>query len=513
MNTLDLIKKSILLPPTKPSKIVSQFLDEIYISNLWRAGIAMASHIYLSKSPNSKYFVDATASESIEEVIQLSGALTENLNKRFGLSNTLILDAEDPAIFETIAKLPNALLKNMNQPFVAFKKKTGGWGVNGIKSLLLNAYQGFQAEFKHVGAALHGFHHQTEGSDYNPYGRMALAHYIENNQNPQTLSLNHLSDSYDQSVRIISMANGKALDTWSRDGLFDASSLNDLKWFFVFTHELGHAVESRDWKKSLIAALDQHHSSFTEMPNRTEWIGECYADVFSSCLCAKLTGSWDITKAVMMPFRLNESEFHNTYAILDQLAKEDPMALQSMSEREIMLFAAKTTEQLVHRHFELNMQSINQVAGDVYNANHKAALGISQEESMPMNKVEFNQVALRVQTLIDAISTEALYRGGDVSSQDIRYVAAHLRRMGQTTSAKEMMVIADLPKGKRIGALGEFTRAEVSQVADRLTCAVLAVGAYMDELRRPAKRHEMHLEKRAHNIHVSDHSETKTPAF
>lgn len=513
MNTRDLIKKSILLPPTKPSKTVSQFLDEIYISNLWRAGIAMASHFYLSMSPNSKYFVNAAASESIEVAMQLSGALTENLNKRFGLSNTLILDAEDPAIFETLAKLPNALLKNMNQPFIAFQKKTEGWGVNGIKSLLLNAYHRFQTEFKHVGAALHGFHHQTEGSDYNPYGRMALAHYIENNQNPQTLSLNNLSDSYDQSIRIISMANGKALDIWSREGLFEASSFNDLKWFFIFTHELGHAVESRDWKNSLISTLDQHHPSFAEMPDRVEWVGECYADVFSSCLCAKLTGSWDITKAVIMPFRLNEKEFHNTYSILDQLTKESPKDLQSMSEREIMLFAAKATERLVQRHFELNLQSINQVAGNVYNASHKAALGISHEAAMPMNKGVFHQVALRVQTLIDALSTEALYRNGDVSPRDIHYVANHLSRMGQATSAKEMIVIASLPDGKRVEALSEFARPEVGQVADRLTSAVLAVADYMDELRCPAVRPEMNLEINAHNIPVSDCAVTKTPAF
>jgi hypothetical protein len=342
---------------------------------------------------------------------------------------------------------------------------------------------------------------------------MALAHYLENNQNPQTLSLNHLSDSYDQSVRIISMANGKALDTWSRDGLFEASSLNDLKWFFVFTHELGHAVESRDWKKSLITAMDQQHPSFAEMPNRIEWIGECYADVFSSCLCAKLTGSWDITKAVMMPFRLNENEFHNTYAILDQLTKENPMDLQSMSEREIMLFSAKATERLVQRHFELNLQSVNQVAGNVYNASHKAALGISQDAEIPMNKGVFHQVALRVQTLIDALLTEALYRSGDVSPRDIHYVAAHLSRMGQATSAKEMIVIANLPDGRRVEALGEFARPEVSQVADRLTSAVLAVADYMDDLRCTSSRPEMSLEARAHNIPVSDCAETKTPAF
>lgn len=484
MNTRQLISNAFLLPPLNPSPEASRFLLETYVGTLYRAGVAMAAHLYLRGSPTHSPFLEPDIASSIDDAVALSGPLTSNLNKRFSLPQTTILYADDPAIYKTLAALPESVFSKTQQPFITISRRYEGGGMKALRHSLHNAYIRMTGELKHVGAALHAFYHNKIGSEYNPYARMAIAHYLDNNKAPILFSIGE-SNEDGQAIKIISLANGRSLDLWKDGKLLETPSLNSLKAFFVFSHELGHAVEGHEWKASMDSMLSSRFADYGSMEDGRGWVSECFADVFSACLCAKLTGNWDVVSSVMLPFRAVEPEIHNTYAVLDLLVKENPGAMVELNERELMLYAAQATERLIIQRFERGLHKDDYDAGQfVALTHHSMTSSASRREALSGGR-DFNLAAHRVQSMVDALVIDSLYSGVAAKPRDIFYLSRHFQQLGQNTSSNHFMEIAKLPPDERLARLVPFARPSVVQVAERMTSNVMAIDDYMDVLKVP----------------------------
>ena len=508
MKTRQLISNAFLMPPPKSEPSISGLLIDTYVQTLFRAGAVLAAHFYIKSSESQRFFVEPSVAKTVDEAIELSGPLTHNLNKRFGLHKTTILDGDDPTIYQILASLPNEVFKKTSMPFVTKTQRYNGLGLQSLRENLKASYLRIKAEARHYGAALLAFSHQREGSDYNPYARMAIAHYLEGNKTPIAFCVGNPTDD-EQAIKIISLANGRSLDIWSNNKILETPVFNGLKSFFVFTHELGHAIEGHEWKMSMQNMLASKFSDYREMVDGDKWTSECIADVFSACLSAKLTGNWDMAKAIILPFRAMEDEIHNTYAVVDLLTREDPTQLTKMTEREVMLFAAQATERLSTQRFERSLHHDDFAAAHFVAESHLISVGLMDKKvELPTGRA-FNLSAHRVQAMVDALAVESLFGEVPPRSEDLTYLASHFQHLGQSSSAKEFMNIAEMNPKDRIQPLLTFARPEVVQIAERMTSNLLALDGYMEGLRTPEPTQE-----RAFSASVkSVTSETKTPAF
>lgn len=479
MNTLDLIKNSYLLQ--KGSKAaqepaVRSLVDKFANSAASQSVLYMASHALSKIDPLSRPFNKAEIATSLDEALSGTGALTRQLNNRFGRIGLCILDSDDPSFLEAMAKVPDTYFSGSSQGFARRIQAVDGLTHRSVKAGLSNALQSLVTTIRHKGSALATFSRFARGESYNSFARLAMAH--------QTTLLDEPSVSFhrnkdDIGISVLNLREKKGSSIGNIRGLEFLVSQHPLKWFFVFAHELGHAVAPIYQLDDLTRLARQQYGDKSVDPS---WSHECYADVYAACLSAKVTGNWDLVRSVILPFRASEVGCHNTFAVCEGLLEVDPHLLRGLAESDVATFAASLTTDLITEHlYQAQIYTESQNASELINSiniNEKAPDGHDSSRSVGPG------YSSRVQRFIDAIAIESAATGV-VDVVAVNRAALWMAKIGFEGAASNLYQLQHRPKDERLNYLLSFSNKDVVVLADRLTSNHLAVSYFIDGLTAP----------------------------
>lgn len=392
---------------------------------------------------------ESTRKKLLGDAISKMSAFNKVLNMRFAAPGTLLMDADDPLLANIVAALPPKLIKGVrfkNPRMDSFDVVlTGQIPLAGYLESL-SQYAKDHHLYKRAKAELH--HEVEQGKDYNSFARMAFLQHEEQSELAHSFRFEGEDGLRFAALKFSPKSVEAFANTWYPQ---------DIAKTYLFGHELGHCLTSselhNDSYQQFLADGNRDDMTFRE---------ELFADIYSACLMAKITGSWDFLPLCILPFRASSSTTHNTFYAMQSLPKSgiDPKSFQTLEDRELVKAAENIYQEFVHDAMNTQHKPLHDAAalmisgchrGDLHsvkafeNSLHTAITEVGATVTPDNQQLVIQFMMKRVQSEIDLIGMRGQM---GISSQWIRESLLHLSSTiiasGNTWAANNLGRIAGL---------------------------------------------------------------------
>lgn len=336
MKVKDLLRNAIVLK-TEGRKGLSDRLSNL-VRDIELKGIStLAAYVVAlwdnERDPVVGLMRQASADESIRkkllgEALTNMTAFNKVLNLRYAAPGTLLMHADDPILSRVVAALPAKLIRDVRfknphlerfDGVISGQVPLAGW----LESL--TQYAKDHHLYKRAQAEL--FHEVEQGKDFNVFARMAFLQHEQQNDFAHSFRFEGEGGLRFAALKFSTQTQQAFAKTWYPQ---------DIAKTYIFGHELGHCLTSNELHS-------QSYSQFLKDGNQDDMIfrEELFADIYSACLMAKVTGSWDFLPLCVLPLRASGSPSHNTFDAMQNLPRSgiDPCSFQRLSDRELAMAA------------------------------------------------------------------------------------------------------------------------------------------------------------------------------
>ncbi|WOF81367.1 hypothetical protein P5704_026085 (plasmid) [Pseudomonas sp. FeN3W] len=473
MKTFDLIKNAYILQSGESSAqepAVQGLIAKARGLSISRSIMYTASYFLAKRDPISKSFLTERPAPTLKEALSSASQLTRNLNNRFGRSGLVILNADDEEFLKTMARIPEPYFKNTLMGFEGYIRPIK----KAHESALIGALQDSLAKLGrlvlHYGASLDTFIRSGHGDQYNSYSRVAFSHNIMTNDEPVAYFLNNKEQYGVSVINLCEKGGNKASNIHSFPF---AQTLSEQKWFYIFSHELGHCLTPLpDYKAIEGECLADHQMS-------KGWILECFADTFSACLCAKLTGNWDLLRTTILPLRAYAENEHNTFSVLEPLLKEDPMLFMQVDESRLFEVVDGLTRRNVQAYLDKGLVSQDHAA-----SRYAASLmrGDAEHAVSDLDPETYRNLLNRTQSVIDAVAIESV-ASERVDIKALDAIVTWVSKIGQEKVAAQLSQARTLGKEGMKSHLLSFASKDSLHLANRVASNEFQLADYVQGLK------------------------------
>ncbi len=497
MNTFKLIKNAYLMAKGSPSESLAICGLPPVADRAIRATLFMASHLATRLDPGMKPFTNSDGTTSLDAAISLGSAFTQNINRRFGGENLVILNADDPSFHESLSKVPSKYIGSAAQGFGFLTEKLNLLSIESIKRAVKAEISEVVAGMRQTSASLMQFSEAGDVSSnlqYKPFARMAFAHNVQLIETPSLSAIRRKDGG--TALTVISMA-GQHYDSVEKHlGIFFNKSIPEQHWFSVFAHELGHAVQPmhcvEEFNERFLGKVDTYNAT---------WQAECYADMFSACMAAKITGNWDLLRAIELPFRAYSNNSHNTSHIIEKLLERDPAQFCRVDDKDMAVYVNRILTDIVTRNLDEGVLMANAEAATIMRGYFMAPQHLVNSTTDAATKI----LHLRTQRLIDAVAIESIATGV-VDMEAVKKLEGWMDHIGLPDSRARFEKIGAMSPIGRISAIESMANSDVREIAGRVNTNDFAIAAYMQELTEPQKAEFL-------EIDMPTAREPESPAF
>ncbi|MDT8924984.1 hypothetical protein RBE51_19535 [Pseudomonas taiwanensis] len=301
-----------------------------------------------------------------DAILKMS-AFNKVLNMRFAVPGTLLMDADDPALAGIVAALPPKLIKGVrfkNPHLDRFDEVlTGHIPLAGYLESL-SQYAKDHHLYKRAQAELH--QEVEQGKDYNSFARMAFLQHEQQNEFAHSFRFEGEDGLRFAALKFSPKSEEAFAHTWYPQ---------DIAKTYLFGHELGHCLTSS-------VLHGESYDQFVIDGNRENltFREELFADIYSACLMAKITGSWDFLSLCILPFRASGSVTHNTFDEMQRLPKSgvDPKSFQALSDRDLVMAAENIYREFAHNAMSTRHKPLQDAAALMITYSHRGDLHSAQ---------------------------------------------------------------------------------------------------------------------------------------
>lgn len=478
MKTFDLIKNAYLLQSGESSAqepAARSLIDKVRGLPISRSIMYTASYFLAKRDPISKSFLNEKPAPTLDDALSSASQLTRNLNNRFGRAGLVILNADDDEFLKTMARIPESYFKNTVMGFEGYIRPIK----NAHDSALVNTIEDSIARLgrliMHYGVSLDAFIRLGRGDQYNSYARVAFSHNIMTNEEPIAYFLNNEEDYGVSVINLCEKSSGKAANLHSFPF---AETLSEQKWFYIFAHELGHCLTPL----SDYAAIEAECLADQEMSHG--WILECFADTFSACLSARLTGNWDLLRTTILPLRAYAENEHNTFSVLEPLLQEDPMLLMQIDEARLYEVVDGLTRRNVQAYLDKGLVSQDHAA-----SRYAASLmrGGAENTVADLDKETYRNLLNRTQAVVDAVAIESV-ASERVDKKALDAIVTWVAGIGQEKVAAQLSQARILDKEDARSHLLSFASKDALGLANRVASNEFQLADYVQGMRNDAPK-------------------------
>jgi hypothetical protein len=504
MKAKDLLRNAIVLSTEGRkglSDALSNLVREIEFKKLSSLAAYVIAQLDNEKDPVVALMRQASTDEPSRKVLLGQGlkkmsAFNKVLNMRFSAPGTLLVNSDDPALAHIVATLPASLVRKTlfrQTPLQKLERVVDGQLP--IASYLQNlaTYAQDQHEYRRAQAELH--EEVKQGKHFNVFSRMAFLR-----QESVDVSAHAIRFDDDNGLRFAALKfspeNESAFsDTWYPQ---------EIARTYLFAHELGHCLMPRILHQESVEKFlidgSQDGLIFRE---------ELFADIYSACLTAKITGSWDFLPLCVLPLRAADNSTHNTFDTIQRLPKSgiDPHAFQSLDDHDLVRAAENIYRDFVDHSMNTSYKPLHDAAALMMSYSRQNLLDTPETfekllntsleavgcPTTPDNQQLATQFMMRrVQAEIDLIGMRA---NMGISSQwvceGLRQLAQGIHASGSTEAAANVLAIAGLEDQAMRAKMFGFMSEQAIGTLENYEQSAMSVGLFWEEWKYQERQMEL----------------------
>ena len=459
MKAKDLLRNAIVLKTEGRkglSSELSSLVREIELKGLSTLAAYVLAQLDNERDPVIGMMREASQGEQarkklLGEAVDQMSAFNKVLNLRFAAPGTLLMNADDPGLAKVVAALPPHLIQGTRFRSTTLEKLDGVLrGKLPLASYLENLSQFARDQHQHKRANAETQREVLQGRDYNVFSRMAFLAHEQQNISAHAFRFEGKDGLRFAALKFTTQSEKAFAKTWYPQNIAKA---------YLFGHELGHCLTPNALRDESVQQykLDGKHEELV-------FREELFADIYSACLMAKITGSWDFLALCVLPLRAESASTHNTYDTMLNLPKTgiNPKSFQYLEDRDLVNAAENLFRELAPSLANTHRKPLHDAAGMmmsysregefgdsmVFNEALTTALKTHMVEACPENEQLVTQLMMkRMQSEIDLIGMRAQM---GVSAQWVRQALDQI-----ATTVESSSTPAGAINLRRVATLGD----------------------------------------------------------